>query len=152
MGIEIPRDVMVRLVKEHKNFVGLKQSTLGSVLDDYKALQDSITVWPKSEKEILFGLMCGSPGILTFAGNIIPGELVSILKAWQEGDVQKARDIYFKVLPLINIIHVESVPGPIKYMLNAMGWEFGKPRLPIHEVSAESARKIDDVLRSLGKI
>ena len=151
-GVDIPQHVMVRLVSEHKNFVGIKQSDLNAVADNFGALSDKITVWPKSEKEILTGLAMGSPGILTFAGNIVPGELVEILNAWNVGNLDKAREVFFRILDLINIIHIEPVPGPIKYMLNRMGFDFGDPRLPIHTVSEANGKKIDGVLEALGII
>ncbi len=151
-GVNIPQDVMVRLVSEHKNFVGLKQSDLNAVSDNFKALSDKITVWPKSEKELLTGLTMGSPGILTFAGNIVPGELVEVVNSWKRGDLDRAREIYFKILDLINIIHIEPVPGAIKYMLNQMGWDFGEPRLPIPPLSKASMEPVDRVLKALGLI
>jgi len=148
-GVEIPQEVMVRLVSEFENFVGLKQSNLEAVADNFHALSQKITVWPKSEKEILTGLAMGSPGILTFAGNIVPAELVEIVRTWERGEIQRAREIFFRLLPLINIIHIEPVPGPIKYMLNKMGWDFGPSRLPIHPVSPKNAEKIDSVMQKL---
>jgi 4-hydroxy-tetrahydrodipicolinate synthase len=148
-GVETPQDVVVRLVSEFDNFVGLKQGNLNAFLDNSGALRGKIPVWPKSEKEMLVGLAHGAPGALTFAGNIIPGELVAIVDAWNRGELQRAREIYFRFLPLMNLIHIEPVPGPIKYMLNRTGFAFGNCRLPIHEVSEDNARKIDRVLEEL---
>ena len=147
-GSSLEREMMLRLVTEHKNFVALKQTDLNAFLDDYPALQDKITVWPKSEKELIVALAYGSPGVITFAGNIIPAQLVEIQRKWQAGDHAGARDLYFKILPLINIIHVEPVPSAVKYMLNRMGWDFG-PFLPHHPVAEENAKKIDAVLKQL---
>jgi len=151
-GVNLPLDVMVRLVGEYKNFVGLKQADLNQVMDSFAQLQDKITVWPKSEKEILMGLALKAPGVLTFAANVVPAELVDILKSWQAGNFDHAREVYYSVLPIMNLIHIEAVPGPIKYMLNRMGWDFGDPRLPIHMPCAASQAKIDEALRKLGKI
>jgi 4-hydroxy-tetrahydrodipicolinate synthase len=122
---------------------------MNAFLDNCGALRGKIPVWPKSEKEMLVGLAHGSPGALTFAGNIIPGELVEIVDAWNRGELQRAREIYFRFLPLMNLIHIEPVPGPIKYMLKRLGFAFGDCRLPIHEVSEDHARKIDRVLAEL---
>lgn len=151
-GIDLPLDVMVRLVDEYKNFVGLKQADLNQVMDSFAALRNKITCWPKSEKEILFGLALDAPGVLTFAANVVPAELVEILNSWKAGDFDHAREVYYRILPIINLIHIEAVPGPIKYMLNQMGWDFGKPRLPVHEPNEADKKKIDDALRKLGKI
>lgn len=148
-GVSIPIEVMERLVAECENIVGLKQSDLNQFADSVHRLGERITVWPKAEKEVLFGLALGAPGILTFAGNVVPRELVEILAAFGRGDLEKAREIYLRLLPLFNVIHIEPVPAAIKYMLNRMGWEFGACRLPIHDVSAESARTIEGVLRAV---
>jgi len=50
---------------------------------------------------------------------------------------------------LINIIHIEPIPGHIKYLLNKMGRDFGPSRLPIHPVSPKNAEKIDTVMQEL---
>ena len=151
-GIDLPLDVMKRLVAEHKNFVGLKQADLNQVMDSFAALNDKITCWPKSEKEILFGMALGAPGVLTFAANVVPAELVDILNSWKRGDFDHAREVYYSILPIMNLIHCEAVPGPIKYMLNRMGWDFGDPRLPIHNPNEANKARIDEALRAIGKI
>ena len=148
-GVNIPIDIMSRLVNEFDNFIGLKQSDINQAADSYGALRDKIMVWPKCETEILYALAMGSPGVITFAANIVPRECVDILNFWNNGELEKARELYFKLLPLFNMIHIESLPGPTKYMLNKMGWNFGKPRLPIHEVSEESAHKLDTLMKEL---
>jgi len=151
-GIDLPIDIMDRLANEFKNFIGLKQADLNQVMDSYARLQDRITVWPKSEKELIIGLAYNSPGILTFAANVVPAELVDIMKSWQAGNFDHARKVFFDILPIMNLIHIEAVPGPIKYMLNRMGWDFGGCRLPIHMPSDASKEKIDAALKKLGKI
>lgn len=151
-GVSIPIEVLERLVAECENIVGLKQSDLSQFADCVHRLGERITVWPKAEKEILFGLTLGAPGVLTFAGNVVPRELGEIVAAFGRGDLEKAREIYLRLLPLFTLIHVEPVPAAIKGMLNRMGWDFGPCRLPIHEVSAESARSIDATLRKLDLI
>jgi len=149
-GVSIPIDVMDRLTGEFPNFVGLKQSNLDEFPDSVNRLRGRITVWPKSEKEILFGLALGAPGVLTFAGNVVPRHLVEILAAFEKGDFAAAREAYLRVLPLFNVIHIEPVPAAIKYMLKRMGWDFGPCRLPIHDVSEKSARVIDEVMEAVG--
>ena len=151
-GVPIPIPVMERLANDYENFVGLKQADLLAFADSYQVLSNRIQVMPKSEKEMMFGFSLGSTAVLTFAGNIVPAELVEIHRNFAEGNLEAARKLYLDVLPLFNAIHVEPVPGAVKHMLNRMGWDFGVPRLPGHELSAGSARAVDDVLAALGKI
>ncbi|MCZ7573265.1 MAG: dihydrodipicolinate synthase family protein [Ardenticatenaceae bacterium] len=148
-GVNLPIDIMERLVAESDRFVGLKQSDLNQLADSFLRLGSRIRVMAKSEKEILMGLALGAPGALTFAGNIVPGRLVQILDAWNRGDHDVARRLFYRILPLINIIHIEPVPAAVKHMLNRLGWDFGQPRLPSHPLSADHAPAVDRVLREL---
>lgn len=149
-GVNLPIPVMARLAGECGNFVGLKQSNLEELAPSFARLSDRMVVWGKSELELLYSLSLGAPGSLTFAGNIIPGPLVRIVDLWNKGDAGAARSLFKRYTPLMQAIHLEPVPGCIKYMLKRLGWEFGPSRLPGHEVSAETAREIDRVMEALG--
>jgi 4-hydroxy-tetrahydrodipicolinate synthase len=149
-GIRLPIDVMARLVEEYDAFVGLKQSELDELSDSFARLSHKIQVMARADKEILAGLAHGAPGALTFAGNIVPAELVRILEAFNSGDVAGARKEYFRVLPVMNAVHIEPVPGAVKYMLNRIGWDFGEPKLPSHPLRPENAERVDEALRAVG--
>jgi 4-hydroxy-tetrahydrodipicolinate synthase len=151
-GVPIPVSVMERLVERYDNIVGLKQSDLNAFADSYRALSSRIHVFPKSEKEMLFGFALGSRAILTFGANVIPSELAEVHRRWEAGDLAGARELHLRFLPLMNAIHVEPVPGAVKWMLNAMGWSFGVPRLPGHELSDAHAQEVREILVNLGKI
>ena len=149
-GVQIPLSVIERLVDEFDNFVGLKQSDINQVSASYGRLRKKITVWPKAEQELITALAHGSPGVLTFAGNLVPRELVQIVNAWNAGNLDTAREIYFRILPLMEAIHLEPVPGVIKYVLAKMGWNFGPCRLPIHDVRPETKEQVDKILAEIG--
>ena len=151
-GVTIPVSVMQRLVEYSPRFVGLKQSDLNAFADSFGALSSRIQVMPKSEKEMLFGFALGSRAILTFGANVIPAEEVEIMRRWEAGDLAGARELYLRFLPLMNAIHVEPVPGAVKFMLNEMGWSFGSPRLPGHDLSEAHQREVRELLTRLEKI
>ena len=151
-GVPIPVGVMERLVERYDNIVGLKQSDLNAFADSFRALSPKIHVMPKSEKEMLFGFALGSRAILTFGANVIPAEIVEIQKRWERGDLAGAQELYLRFQPIMNAIHIEPVPGAVKFMLNNMGWDFGVPRLPGHELSEAHQREVGDILMRLGKI
>ena len=151
-GVPVPISVMERLADRYDNFVGLKQSDLNAFADSFRALSPRIHVMPKSEKEMLFGFALGSRAILTFGANVIPAEIVEIHRRWEQDDLAGAREVYLRFLPIMNAIHIEPVPGAVKWMLNAMGWSFGTPRLPGHELSDAHAREVREILVAAGKI
>lgn len=151
-GVPVPVAVMERLVERYDNIVGLKQSDLSAFADSYRALSPRIHVMPKSEKEMLFGFALGSRAILTFGANVIPAEIVDIQRRWERGDLAGAQELYLRFLPVMNAIHIEPVPGAVKWMLNAMGWDFGVPRSPGHELSDAHQREVSEVLTRAGKL
>jgi 4-hydroxy-tetrahydrodipicolinate synthase len=148
-GINLSIEVMDRLADELPNYVGLKQSDVEQFPEAVRRLGGKIIVMPKSEHHILFGFAFGSPGVLTFAANIVPDLLVKILACWEAGDHATARDTYLKCLPLFDAIHIEPVPNAVFYMLNRMGWDFGCPRVPGHELQEKHRPTVDGILRDL---
>ena len=51
---------------------------------------------------------------------------------------------------LINSLFSETNPIPVKYALNLMGYNFGKPRLPLVELSNELKEKLKMEMKSYG--
>ena len=51
-------------------------------------------------------------------------------------------------MPLVKALFVVSNPVPVKYALNQVGFNVGKPRLPLVEPDAKSASFIKDTLKS----
>jgi 4-hydroxy-tetrahydrodipicolinate synthase len=151
-GVPVPVSVMDRLVRQYDNIVGLKQSDLNAFADSFQVLSPRIHVMPKSEKEMLFGFALGSRAILTFGANVIPTELATIHRLWEAGDLAAAQELYLRFVPLMNAIHIEPVPNAVKWMLNAMGWDFGLPRLPGHQLSELHQAEVGDILGRVGKI
>lgn len=151
-GINMSVDLMDRITDEVPNFVGLKTTTFDEFPEAVRRLSGKFKVIPGAEDQMLFGFALGSPGVLTFAANVIPDRLVAIQTAWESGDHEEARAIWLEWLPMFKIIHIEPVPNVVVYMLNRMGWNFGTQRVPAHEPSEEHKQKIDDVLRSMSLI
>ena len=52
-----------------------------------------------------------------------------------------------EAIDLINALFCEVNPIPVKYVLNEMGYDFGKPRLPLVELSDSNKEKVNKVLK-----
>lgn len=148
-GLSIPVHLIRRLVDEFDNFIALKQTDLSAVVDSFAALSDRISVSPYGDAELLWGLAMGATWSISYSANVIAPQWVKVFDTWMSGDLAGARELFYKYLPLVRATHLEPIPGPIKYMLNKTGWDFGPSRLPIHEVSAEHAQHIDRLIEML---
>jgi len=92
----------------------------------------------------------GGHGIISVAGNEIPGEMANLAEACLNQDFATARAIQRQFLPLMEVNFIESNPIPVKAAMAAMG--LCKPvwRLPLVPPSEASMAKIQSVLKQVG--
>jgi len=64
------------------------------------------------------------------------------------GRIEEAAGIHRRLLPLVNALFIVSNPIPVKYALNHVGFNVGKPRLPLTEADEKTAAIIKDTLKN----
>ena len=64
------------------------------------------------------------------------------------GNWQKASASQVYAIPLINALFSEVNPIPIKYAVSKIGFDCGKPRLPLVELSDARKEKIDLLMKN----
>lgn len=64
------------------------------------------------------------------------------------GNWQKATASQVYAIPLINALFSEVNPIPIKYAVSKIGFDCGKPRLPLVELSDARKEKIDLLMKN----
>ena len=67
--------------------------------------------------------------------NLKPKFTHDLVRNYLDGNTDIARKMQLDSLDLINDLFIEVNPIPVKYALNLMGFECGKPRLPLIEMS-----------------
>jgi 4-hydroxy-tetrahydrodipicolinate synthase len=92
----------------------------------------------------------GATGVVSVASNLLPRAMVALQRAAEKGDLTKARELNEKYSPLFRDLFVESNPVPVKYALAALGVCEPTVRLPLVELSRESAAKLSESLRDCG--
>ena len=61
--------------------------------------------------------------------------------------MDEAASLHRNMLPLVNALFIVSNPIPVKYALNQIGFNVGKPRLPLTEPDEKTAKIIKDTLK-----
>jgi 4-hydroxy-tetrahydrodipicolinate synthase len=79
----------------------------------------------------------------------VPRLFSELVRYALKGKWEKARDLHFKLLPLMDLNFVESNPIPVKAVLARMGMIEEHYRLPLVPPDASSRKKIDKVLKDL---
>ena len=92
-------DVVARIA-EIPNVVAIKEAT-GSMDQASQTLaQTNLTVLSGDDSLTLPLLSMGGSGIVSVVGNIVPGDMLQLLKAWNSGNVAEAQKWHFKLFTL----------------------------------------------------
>ena len=97
-------------------------------------------------------LAAGGDGIISVVANQTPGPMAQLVDAGLAGDLEQARRIHYRLLPLMNANFVESNPIPVKWALQEMGRIGPGIRLPLVPLSAEGQTTMRNVLRQVGAL
>ena len=84
--------------------------------------------------------------------NIVPGETSEMIKAWENGQVDRARNLFYKLLPLCQAMFYETNPIPVKTSLAFMGKIDEELRLPMSPMAAGNLEKLRKALKAYGLI
>ena len=141
----------VRRLAAIENIVGIKEASgnisqmsalANSVPDDFAILSgDDAIALP------LFAL--GGRGVISVASNEIPREMTQLCEHGLRGELEPARAIHRKYLPLMEANFIESNPIPVKAALALMGLLEPMWRLPLGPPKTENLERIQTVLESL---
>ncbi len=95
--------------------------------------------------------LMGATGWITPCGNFIPGLLQELYDLCVSvKDTAKAKQLYFKLLPMFSLFESGLYIQLTKYAMKALGNDYGLPRRPLLEPEDPMKRRMDAVLTSLG--
>ncbi len=131
-----------------KNIVGVKEANgdLSSMLKTKYLCGDELNIYSGNDDQVLPTLAVGGIGVISVLSNIKPKYTVEMINKYLEGKNQEAAKMQIKATKLINLLFKEVNPIPIKEALNIIGFEFGKPRLPLIECSKELKNELKNIL------
>ena len=64
------------------------------------------------------------------------------LDKFKAGEIEKSRNLQFKLNPLISALFCEVNPIPVKKAMSFLGYGNGIPRLPLTEMEEENANRL----------
>jgi 4-hydroxy-tetrahydrodipicolinate synthase len=136
---------------EIKNIVGIKEST-GSMDQASQILAlSNLTVLSGDDSLTLPLLALGGRGVVSVVGNIVPGDVTAMLKAFDKGDLAAARQLHMKLFPLCrDLLGLSTNPIPIKGALKMLGKDTGEVRLPMTPLNPAEEQKLASTLRTYG--
>jgi 4-hydroxy-tetrahydrodipicolinate synthase len=92
----------------------------------------------------------GAEGVISVVSNEAPAEMAEMISAAREADLLRARELHFRLLPLMKANFAESNPVPVKAAMALLGQCEGAVRTPLGPPSEETRERLRGALRAAG--
>ena len=149
-GCDLLPETMERLC-EVPLVVGIKEATgsaqraaqiISRVGDRMVVLSgDDATAFP------LYAL--GAQGCISVVSNVAPADMAAMWDAAAAGDWKKARELHYRLFPLLEGLFVEANPIPVKAALAMMGKITDEIRAPLYPMAGANREKVRKILADL---
>ena len=147
----IEAKTMLRLA-EIPHIVAVKEASgnIGQIMDIIRDRPPQFRVLAGDDMTALPVVALGGDGVVSVVSNETPAMMRALIDASLEGNHARARELHYKLLPLMNANFIESNPIPVKAALAMMGLIEENYRLPLVRMSAANREKLAKIVEELG--
>ena len=150
-GFNIPTDLLQRIA-ELPNIAGVKEASgnvgqMMEVIAKVKNKKPDFAVLSGDDSLTLPLLALGGDGVISVVSNLNPAIMHELAQAGLDGDMKKAREIHYRLLPFFKAAFVDGNPSSIKYAMNVKGLPAGGLRLPLVEVCDSAKPVIENAIK-----
>jgi 4-hydroxy-tetrahydrodipicolinate synthase len=93
----------------------------------------------------------GGKGAISTASNVAPEAVGELMRACEENDFARARELHYRMLPLFEALFLETNPIPVKCALELMGLiGSAEVRLPLTPITEANRERLQVSLKELG--
>lgn len=152
-GVGIPLELVLELAK-HPRVIAIKEAG-GDVWrsgEIARRTPDDFVVLSGDDPLTLPMMSLGAVGVISVVSNIAPRVTKDMVDQALAGDFTGALNTLRRLTPLLNVLFLETNPGPIKEAMNLVGMKVGQVRLPLARSGSQTRKKIRQALVETGKI
>jgi 4-hydroxy-tetrahydrodipicolinate synthase len=150
---DMAHDTVLRLAQV-PGIVGIKEAT-GNIERAQWLIREvpkGFAIYSGDDPTAVALMLCGGQGNISVTANVAPRQMHELCVAAMAGDVKRAMDIQFKLMPLHKQLFVEPNPIPVKWAMQRMGRCGGTLRLPMTPLTAANQPVVEAALRATGLI
>ncbi len=150
-GLNLEPETVARLA-DQGIIAGMKDATTDIVhtTELIRLTKGKIAILEGFASQLLQLLIVGAAGAICTVANVIPEEVASIYDNFQKGNLEEAKEMQLKILPIIKATAAD--PYGTKEALNLIGESVGPSPFPIIDVPDAVRSNIEKELRELGKL
>ena len=147
----IEAETIARIAEACPRVVAVKEAT-GSMDQASQILSSSdLTVLSGDDSITLPLLSMGGSGVVSVVGNIVPQDMIALLNAWKQNDIESARKWHHRLFPLCrDLLGLATNPIPIKAAMQELGLDTGEVRLPMTPLTDVQRGRLRETLTDYG--
>ena len=149
-GVNILPETCLELSKI-PNIVAIKEAS-GNISQIAKIAElcgDNLHIYSGNDDQVIPILSLGGLGVISVLSNVAPKYTHDMCVNYFDGKHNEALKMQLDSLSLINALFCEVNPIPVKYALNLMGYDFGKPRLPLVELTDKNKVVLENEMKKM---
>ena len=148
----ITSETTLRLARDAENIVAVKEASgnLGQIMEILRGRPEGFRVLSGDDSFTFPMIALGGDGLISVASNEAPDLMSQMVELALAGKWNEARQLHYKLLPLMDVNFIESSPGPVKAALAMMGLIEESYRLPLVPIQEQSKARVRSVLTELG--
>ena len=150
-GTDMSVDLILRIVDNVDNVTMVKESTgdIQRMHQLHRRSEGQVPFYNGCNPLALEAFAAGAKGWCTAAPNLIPQLNLDLYEAVLANDLEKARELFYRQLPLLDFILKGGLPATIKAGLRLTGLESGDPRLPVFPLGEPGRVQLQELLTLL---
>ena len=148
----ISAQTTLRLARDVENIVAVKEASgsLAQIMEILRERPDAFRVLSGDDSFTFPMIALGADGLISVASNEAPHMMSRMVDLALAGSWTEARELHFRLLPLMDVNFIESSPGPVKAALAMMGLIEENYRLPLVPIQEQSKTQVRAVITELG--
>lgn len=135
------------------NIVATKEANgdIASMIKTKHLCGDELQIYSGNDDLIVPTLSVGGMGVISVLSNVLPKYTSTMVQHYFKGNIQQATKMQLDIIDFVNLLFKEVNPIPVKAALNFLGYDVGKPRLPLLEASRDLKNEVRNQLNILGQ-
>ena len=139
---------------EVPGIVGIKEATGNIERAQWliKEVPRGFAVYSGDDPTAVALMLCGGQGNISVTANVAPRRMHELCAAALAGDVRRAMELQFGLMPLHRNLFIEANPIPVKWAMARMGLCGPALRLPMTPLESGNEAAVESALRACGLI
>lgn len=137
---------------QDERVIGVKEACgdISQIAELARVVGDRLSIWSGNDDQTIPVMALGGKGIISVLGNVAPRETSRMAHAYLDGDIETARQLQLRYLPLIAALFAEANPIPVKAGVEWLGFQVGAPRLPLTTITPAIHERLLGALAEAG--